>query len=384
MTITIADKQAALDALSKAKIQLMARPDSAFFTTICFSLRHYLDESIPTACTNGKWIKFGIKFFMGLDLEERIFLLLHETMHCAYLHMIRMPAGYCPDRWNIAGDHVINLQLIERGFKMPKGGYADRKYAGLSVEEVYKLLPENPGKPNMPDLVTGDESDEPGQSNMTSKEIEAMEREMADILVRAAIQSKVSNDKPGTIPGEIEIFLNRLLNPKLPWNRILQKYLQSFAKNDYTFRKPNRRFFPKYHLPSLYSENLIDIAIAVDASGSVTDEQFLQFVTETNSLLRMMKPEKITIVTFDTEIRAVDEVKSVMELMKVKFVGRGGTQINPIIEWANTNKPQLLLVFTDGDFYFYTDTTKVPVIWLIHDNIQFNAPFGKTIHYSME
>lgn len=359
-------------ALNKAKIQLMSKPDSAFFTTICFSLRHMFDDTVSTACTNGKWIKFGTKFFMDLDPEERIFLLLHETMHCAYLHMARKPAGPCPDKWNIACDHVINLQLIERGFKMLKMGYADRKYIGLSAEEVYNLLPDNPGKPNMQDLMEGD-----------GDPVE-MEKEMAEILVRAAIQSKVSQDKPGTIPGEIEIFLNRLLNPKLPWNRILQKYLQAFAKNDYTFRKPNRRFFPEHHLPSLYSESLMNIAIAVDTSGSVTDDDFLRFITETNSILRMMKPEKITLIQFDTEIKSVDEVRSVQELMRVRFTGRGGTLINPVLEWVNTNKPQLLLVFSDGDFYFYTQVTKVPVVWLIHDNAPWTAPFGKVIHYTMK
>lgn len=382
MTNQVIDRQLAIDALSKAKIKLMDRPDSAFFTTICFSLKHSFDDSVPTACTNGKWIKFGTKFFMDLDPEERLFLLLHETMHCAYLHMIRLPAGACPDRWNIATDHVINLQLLERGFKMPKMGIADPKYKGLSAEEIYKLLPENPGKPQMQDLV-GDEG-EPGAGGDSSAHAEALSREMADILVRAQIQSKIAEDKPGTIPGEIEIFLNRLLNPKLPWNRILQKYLQAFAKNDYTFRKPNRRFFPEHHLPSLYSESLMNIAIAVDTSGSVTDEQFLRFVTETHSIMRMMKPEKITLVQFDTEIRATDEIKSIQELMKVRFTGRGGTYINPVLKWVNANKPQLLLVFSDGGFYFYTETTKVPTIWLIHDNEQFNAPFGKTIHYTME
>lgn len=359
-------------ALSKAKIQLMARPDSAFFTTICFSLRHMFDDTIRTACTNGKYIKFSTQFFMDLDAEERIFLLLHETLHCAYLHMVRLPAGADHTKWNIACDHVINLQLIERGFKMPKMGYADPKYRGMSAEEVYKLLPDDLPPPPMEDLVPSEEPPE------------ELQKEMAEILVRASIQSKIAQDKPGTIPGEIEIFLNRLLEPKLPWNRILQKYLQNFAKNDYTWRKPNRRFFPKHHLPSLYSESLMNIAIAVDTSGSVTDSDFLRFVTETNSILRMMKPEKITLIQFDTEIKSVDEVKNVHELMRVKFTGRGGTLINPVLDWVNENKPQLLLVFSDGGFYFYTTETKVPVLWLIHDAPQFNAPFGKTIHYSME
>lgn len=361
-------------ALSKAKIALMSRPDSAFFATIVFSLRHIFDEKVPTACTNGSFIKFNPKFFMDLDPEERVFLLLHEAMHCAYLHMERFKAGgdqQCHDRWNIAADHVINLQLIERGFKMPSMGLADPKFKGMSTEEVYKLLPDNPGKPSMQDLEPSEEGSE------------ALSNEIADILVRAAIQSKLAEDAPGTIPGDIQIFLDNLLSPKLPWQRILQKYMQTFAKADHSWRRPNRRFFPKHHLPSLHSENLIDLAIAVDISGSVTDDEFKQMVSEISSILRMMKPDKITVVQFDTDIRHVDTVRNIKELMGIQFTGRGGTAIGPVFDWAKQNKPQALLVFTDGGFRFYDNDYKDQLIWLIHNNPTWSAPMGKTIHYEM-
>lgn len=362
-------------ALNKAKIALMSRADSAFFTTLAFSLIHTFDEKISTAATNGKYVKYNPTFFMSLTPEERVFLILHETMHCAYLHMVRRGSRN-HRQFNVAGDHVINLQLIERGFKMPSMGLADQQYAGLSTEEIYDLLPTSSANQPMPgigeDLIENDEA--------PSAEIEA---EIQDILVRASIQSKMAGDKPGTVPGDIQIFLDRLLNPKLPWNRILQKYLQTFAKNDYSFRKPNRRFFPQMFLPSLYGETLMNIAVAVDTSGSVSDAEFNRFVTETHSILRMMKPEKITMIQFDTELKSVDEVKSVRDLMRIKFTGRGGTQIEPVIEWANVNKPQLLLVFSDGYFDFGGPETKAKTLWLIHDNEKFQAPFGKVIHYEI-
>lgn len=367
---------AAKIALSKAKIHLMSKADSVFFTTLCFSMQHVWTDRVPTAACDGKKIYWNPQFFMSLaNKEEQVFLMLHETMHSAYLHMDPVRTnGRCPDRWNIACDHVINLQLIARGFTMPSGknqGVADKRFEGMSAEQVYALLPDNPGKPNMADL----ESPE--------GDIEQVRSDMQDALVRASIQSKMAQDKPGTIPGEIEIFLNKLLNPKLPWYRILQQYLQSFAKNDYTFKKPNRRFFPRYHLPSLYSEALIDLAIAVDTSGSVTDADFLRFVSETHGILKMMKPKKITLVQFDTDIKSVDEVTNIQELMRVKFSGRGGTNVMPVIQWANVIKPQLLLVFSDGDFRFYGLETKVKTLWLIHENPNFTAPFGKVIHYEM-
>lgn len=362
-------------ALSKAKIQLMSRPDSAFFTHLAFNLKHSFSESIPTAATDGRNVKYNPKFFMSFGQDERIFLILHEVMHCAYLHMERNQTRD-QKRFNIAADHVINLQLIERGFKMPSCGLADKAYSGMSTEEVYNLLPPSP--PEKPMGGFGQDLQEPGEAP------EGLSEDIKNILIQASIQSKLANDKPGTVPGDIQIFLDNLLAPKLPWNRILQKYMQSMSKNDYSFRKPNRRFFPKHYLPSLYSENLMDLAAFADISGSVTNQEFHQQLSETASIMRMMKPSKITFGQFDTAIKRIDQIRHLTDVRNIQFTGRGGTRILPVIEWANTNKPQLLLIFTDGHFRFPAGlASKVPVIWLIYNNPKFTAPFGKVIHYKI-
>ena len=371
---TIDPLQEAKHALSIAKINLMSMPDTTFFSTICFSLKFVWKDSIPTAAVSATTMYINPAFFLGLPPAERVFVLVHESCHVAYCHILRL-MGRCPDKYNQAADHVINLQLLARGFKMPDWVLKDPQFTGMSTEEVYALLPK-PGPDDKPRKMGNDIKPSEGDDM-------AVEQAVQDIIIRAAMQSKMSQDKPGSIPGDVQIYLNGLLNPKLPWNRILQKYLNAKAKRDYSFRKPNRRFFPKHHLPSLHSESLMNLAIAVDASGSVSDEDFKVFVSETNGILRMMKPKKITLIQFDTDIRQVDVVKSVTDLSKVTFTGRGGTVIAPVLEWANVNKPQLLLVFTDGEFRFTDATTKVPVLWLIHDNPTFAAPFGKTIHYSI-
>lgn len=365
------DQAAATAALNKAKIALMSKKDSVFFTNTCFSLKMKWDESIPTACTNGLEIRFNPSFFMKLDVEERVFLMLHETLHVAYLHMDRL-GSRDGMRWNIAADHVINLQLKERGYRMPKGGLADREYTGLSTEKVYELL----ANEDEPDDYEGDLEECPAPSDELREQVK-------DILVRAATQSKMSGDAIGTIPGELQVYLDKLLNPVLPWNRILQKYLNSLAKSDYSFRRPNRRYFPDMYLPSLYSEKLIDLEIAVDISGSVTDHEFHVFVSEVASIFKMMKPEKITLVQFDTEIKSVTELKSIKELLQIEFKGRGGTFIVPVIERINSVKPRLVMIFTDGHFKFYGDDAVVKPIWLIHNNPEFTAPYGKVIHYSI-
>lgn len=367
------------EALSKTKIRLMATPDTVFFTSMCFSLIHKFSESVPTAATDGKHIFFNPEFFMNLTPDERVFLLLHETMHCAYLHMFRAKAlELDPRKSNIAADHVINLMLIERGFKMPKEGLADPQYKGMSMEEVYALLPEDPEPPPMEDLM--DPAGEAGDATQAAE----IERSIQDALIRAATQANLANNSPGSIPGDIQIFLNKLLNPKLPWQTILRRYLQSFAKDDYTWKKPNRRYFPGHYLPSLHSESLIDIAIAIDTSGSVSDEEFTQFISEVHSIMKMMKPPKISLIQFDTEIKSVDQIVDLGGLSRVVFSGRGGTYIEPVIDWAKNNKPKLLLVFTDGYFRNPRDSLKQDTLWLIHSNPSWKAPFGKAIHYKLK
>jgi predicted metal-dependent peptidase len=357
-------------ALSKAKITLMGKPDTTFYTSLLLQLRHVWDNKVQTAATNGKEIKFNVKFFMGLNPEERIFLLLHEVLHVAYMHMLRSDKRDHA-KWNQACDHVINLQLIDLGYKMPKMGLADPQYIGMSAEQVYDLLPTPDPSSVDQDIEPGDDSDDETQ------------RALEDMIVQAAMQSKMAGDVIGSIPGDIQIFLDKLLNPRLSWRKILRKYIQSMAKNDYSFSRANRRYMP-HIMPSMYSENLMNITIAVDSSGSVSNQDFLVFVSEVNGILKTMKPKKINLIQFDTEIISVDEVKSTHELSKVTFSGRGGTDISALMQWADKNKPSLLLVFTDGEFEFYNDKSKHTVLWMIHNNPGFTAPYGKVIHYNIE
>ncbi len=364
-------------ALSKAKIRLMAKPDSAFFATLCFSMKHKWNSSISTACTYGTTVEYSPEFFMSLNGEEQLFLLLHETLHAAYGHSSRV-GNRDHTKWNIAADHVINLQLIARGFSMPKEGLADEQYKGMSAEEVYNKLPDDPSEePPMLDLVPGD-----GQSPETDPDI--MDRRLKEILIRAAIQSKISGDKPGTIPGDIEILLEELLNPQLPWHKILSKYLNRYNKADYSYKRPNKRFLPDWYIPSLHSIRMADIAVAIDTSGSVTNEEFHVFISEIGGIIRQLRPNVTHTIQFDTKIRSIDKVKNLKQLTKLNFTGRGGTSVKPVMEWAIENRPKVLLIFTDGEFCMPDEFPKIDIIWVIHNNPTFTAPTGKVIHYKVK
>jgi predicted metal-dependent peptidase len=127
----------------------------------------------------------------------------------------------------------------------------------------------------------------------------------------------------------------------------------------------------------------MNITIAVDTSGSVSDHDFHVFVSEVASILRMMKPEKITLIQFDTSIKSVDKIESIQNLKECKFTGRGGTRIHEVMDWAVENKPQLLMVFSDGEFDMPQVKPPGDLLWVIHNNPGFHPPFGKTINYTI-
>lgn len=382
MTETTEIPEATRRAMDKAKIALMAAPDTTFFTTVLFSLMHIWDWKIPTACTNGRWIRFNPDFFMKCSQEEQIGLMLHEAMHVIWLHMVRL-GDRDAVKWNVATDYVINLMIIDRGFKLPAGALIDEQYRDLSAEEVYDLLPEQDPSEVEIHFEAGDPGD---PSDTTAEEKEALERDIQDVLIRAQMQSKIAGDKPGTIPGEIELYLKRLLKPRLPTAALLRKFFTDMAKNDYTWRRPNRRFFPKHHLPSMYSENLGHVAFFADLSASVTDKQVLRYISEVGGVMRQLRPKKLSLGAFDMVVRQVDEITSIGDLAKMGFKGRGGTEIGGVLEWAYQHDPVALVVFTDGGFYFHEaiKVPKCPVVWLINDNPSWTAPFGRVIHYDSD
>lgn len=390
-TTTDIDYPALNKLLNKAKVGLMINPNSTFFTTILFSMKFVWDETCSTAWTTGLKLGFSPQFFLECTPEERIGVLVHECCHPAYMHIDPFrKAGRDQRLWNAAADHVINLELEARGFKLPSFRLADPRFAGMATEQVYRILQEEQaaGAPS-PDLAGMEDIRQPGEGGPDDEDGKLpsaeQKRAMDDILIRAQVESRTQGDAAGSIPGEIELYLDKLLNPKLPWQAILRKWLKSLGKFDYTFKRPNRRFFPQHYLPSLWSEGaMVGFQAWVDISGSETDDDFLRFISELHGILKMMKPPFIELGQFDTRIKSITRVKTVMDLANVKFHGRGGTVITEVLDHIEKTKPKVAMIFTDGGFRHDRLSIKggVNVLWMIHDNPGWTAPFGRVIHYN--
>lgn len=401
--INLKPTDAAPEALSLAKVKLIIKRDCAFFATLILQTPVYwlTADECDTAATDGKNLFFNPDFFLGLTPDERIFLLLHEVLHNVYNHGTR--CGFRDHQtWNEAGDYVINDQLIQRGFTMPKEGLHDLTYRDMSADEIYEQLMDrkNKGGGNTPtpwpDLKppaasSGSGTDpnsgsNPGMGGIPQPSAEEVEEHNKNLLTQATQASQMGGDKAGTIPGSLERELDNMLHPKLPWNVILAKYLFSLNKNDYSWRKPNRRFISQgIIMPSLHSEGVGKIDFAIDTSGSVSKDDFNRFISEIGYVFKTFNPKEIGIMQFDSVLQSNDKVCSIQDFMKLEFKGGGGTQIQPVLEEYKKNDAKALIILTDGYLYHGAELDpKKPVVWCIYDNPRFTPNFGTAIHFDKD
>lgn len=351
--------------LSQAKIALLTR-GAIFFSTILFNCKITWDDSIPTACTDGINIRINPDQFVNtLNPNQRVWQLAHETVHIALGHLYRR-GNRCPDIWQLAADHVDNLILKQAGYEIPPGRLHDNKFRGMSTEQVYDVLYTE----NIPQFIEYDIV-EVDSSNLTQVE---------ETLIKAITASKLANESIGNITGESERILNELINPVLPWNELLQNYMDNFIKEDYSYRKPNRRY-TDIIMPSLYSEGIDSIIFAVDYSGSVTQEDSNKGIVEGNSIKEKLNPKEFHLITFDTEIKDIYVYQKDEQLEELPITGGGGTDLQPVFEYANEVNPTVLIVFSDLYCEMINEEPNYPVIWICFNNPTASVNFGELLHY---
>jgi predicted metal-dependent peptidase len=360
------------DALDKAKIGLILHKNSVFLSTIVFSLKHIEDFAIPTACTNGIELRINPTWFLEMTPLKRIGLLAHEAWHVAFDHITRAGDRHFPT-WNKAADYVINNMLLDSSYELPDGGLSDPQYKGMSSEQVYAMLysKEEEASNESYDMDISVPSD--------PEKVKEIQDQITEILIKATTQSRLMGDEPGTVPGDVEMAIEKLTNPVLPWNVILQDYFSAFASNDYSYRRPNKRFLPDYYLPRLYSEQMDHLVIAADISYSMV-QSFPIFITEMLGIRETVNPIRTTIIPFDTAVKEIKILNQDEKIEDVLFTGGGGTNLLPVFEYLKDKVPTALLVFSDLLCRKIVEDPKYPVIWCCINNPKATVNFGKLIH----
>lgn len=370
--------------LDKTKSAMFLGKNAAFLGSLLCSLNFQWTRSIQTAATNSVDLFWNPDFFMQLDPPVRETILEHELWHAARLHHIRM-GSRDPRRWNYACDIRINNDLEREGrsFVGVEGCWKDKSYDAngiMAEEDIYDLLQQNPPPPS-PSGGGGswNQGDDDGDMLPLNN---GQQQTAINNVVQAIQQAKIAG-QGGNIPGGIEEMISEFLDPVVPWEQVLMQFFTDLLHEDYSWKRPNRRYQDMY-LPSRFTDDgrLEHLMYFLDVSGSISDADILRFNSEVKYIQEVLKPQRLSLVQFDTRITAVKEFREEEPFDEIRVVGRGGTAWEPVRAYIEEHRPTAAVIFTDMGFWDPISPLNydVPVIWAIQGNPRATGPYGMSIH----
>jgi predicted metal-dependent peptidase len=355
------------------------------------------DEWCSTAATDGQKFYYNSRFVMMLRPKEVEFLVGHEVLHVVYDHIGRRD-NRDPQIWNIADDYAVNADLKRHKvgeFITTVPCLYEAKYDGKAAEEIYDDLMKNVQKISIDDLIDqmiddhmdgegDDDSDGDGDKEGKGKRptMSAEERERVRQEVKQAILNAAQQAEAGQLPKGVERLIKQMTDPVMPWRELIQTNLTSAIRSDYSWMRPSRR---SWHMdavmPGMNPGEEIDVVVAIDMSGSISNKQAQQFLGEIAGMMEAFDGYKVHVFCFDTEVYNPADFNSenMDTIDNYEPAGGGGTDFDAIFDYLKRegNVPKRLIVFTDGypcgswGDADYCDTT-----WIIHGDPNPNPPFG--------
>lgn len=369
------------------------------------------DEWLSTAATDGRKFYYNSEFVNKLPQKQVEFLMGHEVLHVVYDHMGRR-GGRIPQLYNIAADYCVNADLIEQriGEKITVVPVLyDKKYQGMSSEEVYDLLFEQADKIDMKQLMDslldehlddeedGQEGDSDGDGDGDKEgngkgrpKLSKEERRQIRDEVREAVLQAAETTAAGNLPSGVRRMINQLTNPQLNWRELILQQVQSLLRSDFTWAKVNRK---SQHLdailPGSNFAKTIDVSISIDASGSMSEKMLRDILSEVKGIMESFDDFKLDVWSFDGDVYRKGYARftpdNIHDIDTWECHGGGGTNFESNWEFMKDEQiePKLLIMFTDmypgggwGD-PDYCDT-----IFVNHcASNKIEAPFGTTVMY---
>lgn len=350
----------------------------------------------------------------GLTDLQLVGGIVHEVLHCAFKHFTRRD-GRNHEVWNIACDFAINQIIARDGVgKIHPAWLLDPKYDRMTAEQIYdSLMKEH--KSDVKKIVNKygtsidnhiDPDFEKKISHDGTEDDTEISNELIDeMLINDGISPAGNNIRvkmedvalvAGSMasmkgcPETLRNLMVQIHEPVIDWRRRIMKTMLSHLSTDYWWKRPNKRTLrTRYKFPSRKPEQKIDICVALDMSGSITDQMRNDFISELVGIVKQHRHYRIRIMCFDTKVmneQVFDSTSSdLADLAEYKCVGGGGTDFMCVWEHLKSIKhvPEHLFMFTDGypggswglpkycNTTFLITTKKVP-------------PFGNHIPYKKD
>jgi len=375
----------------------------------------YWTEEVPIAATDGVALLLNPKKFFGYDLNERVFIVSHEIMHCIFNHCGMMQVwnttgtvGYVDGTFlkydskimNKAADYVINAQLIKAKVGKYSTNWLYDPQLSVSGEEsvidVYrKIYKDNPGGGGKGGQESFDEHLPPGTTE--SKDPTEAQQERSDVEWRTAVAAAVASSKAqGKLPASLERLFSDVLDPPISWKEHVQAFFaRKVGTGGYDWRRPDEHLIVR-GLTSVLPGRAVfapgrsgfgsgTIIMAGDTSGSIDFRPGRvgdKFLNEMAGLLDELKPKRLVLMWCDAEVHQVDEVEDASDIENIrskKIGGGGGTSFVPVFEEVKKMglEPDALIYLTDGYGSFPEHAPSYPVLWGSISSATY--PFGDVV-----
>jgi predicted metal-dependent peptidase len=375
---------------------LRLRMKSPFFGTLAMFAQFVPSTTIAAAATDGRNIFCNPEFLQSLPTPQQDGLLLHEILHAALLHPLRLKERD-PHLWNIAADIIVNGTILRQvGFELPPGALRDERLEHFSVEEVYELLRTTGADDRqLADLdllappgerVADLEIAPPRASTAVAHTPERRELDRSQVLTAhwqqaiARATAIASNTPSGKSSPGIDRAFASSLNPPLDWRDHLWRYL---AQTPTDFQGFDRRFVGwGLYLEALRGES-VRVYLAIDTSGSVSETTLGVFMSEVRGILGAYPHLECDLYYVDSEVDGPYLLTLSDPLPTPQ--GGGSTSFVPFFDrvaatW-DEHTPALCIYLTDGYGEFPAIAPILPTLWVVTagglDVAQF--PFGEAV-----
>ena len=406
-TVASEDRDAR-EKLITARVGLLLK--ASFFGNLATRLKLInADAWCSTAATDGRNFYYNSRFIQMLRPKEIEFLFGHEVLHCVYDHF-----GRRGDRdhqlFNIANDYCVNADLKKHRvgeFITTVPCLYDQKFEGLSSEEVYDILYEKADKIDIGKLLSqmldehldgeGDDGDSDGENGdkvpgkgrpkLTAEERQQIKDEIKEAVLAAAAAEA---NGAGNLPAGVKRIIQDLTAPKMNWRELLRMQLESTIKSDYTWMRASRKgWHMDAVMPGTKPDELIDIAVAIDASGSIDGQMLKDFLAEVQGIMDAFTSYKIHVITFDTEVYNPVQYDSdnLDSMCDYEVEGGGGTDFDCVYNYLKENdiEPKRLVMFTDGyPFGSWGDENYCDTVFILHGTTTIVPPWGQHAYYEQE
>jgi len=395
------EKNKIVEKLITARIGLLLK--HPFFGNLATRMKLVdASEWCNTLATDGRTFYYNNGFVHKLTPKEAEFGFAHEVLHNVFDHMGRRD-GRDPVLSNIAADYAANQILKDERIGQVPGFmkiYQDDKYRGMSYEEIYQKIYEKAEKIDigslgelLDDHLDGEDGD--GDSNdgddngkgkgrpkLTAEEKKAIRDEIKEAMIAAAQSAGA-----GRVPAGIRRMITDFTEPKMDWRQILRMNIQSIFKSNFSFARPNRK---SQHcgaiLPGMMNEETIDVSVAIDMSGSISDVMAKDFISEVKGIMDEYRDFKLDLWCFDTEVYNYARFSgdNADDIMSYEVKGGGGTDFDANYEFMKREdiNPKRFIMFTDGyPCGSWGDEDYCESLFVIHGNDTIIAPFGQTAYY---